>query len=308
MTFGIDISTWQKGLSLAQAQKEGVQFVIAKAGGADAGYYKDSQFENFYKQATNCGLPIGSYYFGKAFSTDQAKTEANYFIKYLQGKNIKNVWYDVEGKMLNQDKNTLTNIIKTFCDTLIQAGYRCGVYTSLSHFNSKFIDSALINYPHWVACYGTKKPSLKSGAIVEIWQFGGNTNYIRNKYIAGHVCDQDYCYLDIWNASPTPTPVPPPSSYMIIDGLNYSPVFDPVYYKNKYSDIANSIYGTSNEMLWQHFVDFGMNEFRQASENFNPQVYKDNNPDVANSIYGQTNAGYYRHFVEFGQYENRIHK
>ena len=37
--FGIDISKWQKGLSLAQAQKEGVQFAILKAGGSDADSY-----------------------------------------------------------------------------------------------------------------------------------------------------------------------------------------------------------------------------------------------------------------------------
>ena len=29
-----------------------------------------------------------------------------------------------------------------------------------------------------------------------MWQFGGETNYIRTNKIAGQVCDQDYAYVD----------------------------------------------------------------------------------------------------------------
>ena len=34
-TFGIDISNWQRGLSLKQAKNEGIQVSVLKAGGAD---------------------------------------------------------------------------------------------------------------------------------------------------------------------------------------------------------------------------------------------------------------------------------
>ena len=36
-----------------------------KAGGADAGLYKDSQFEANYKKCEECGLPKGAYFYGK---------------------------------------------------------------------------------------------------------------------------------------------------------------------------------------------------------------------------------------------------
>ena len=49
--FGIDVSHWQGSFDFARAKsKEGVEFAIIKAGGADAGLYKDSQFEANYKK------------------------------------------------------------------------------------------------------------------------------------------------------------------------------------------------------------------------------------------------------------------
>ena len=58
--FGIDVSRWQGSFDFARAKsKEGVEFAIIKAGGADSGLYKDSQFEANYKKCVECGLPKG---------------------------------------------------------------------------------------------------------------------------------------------------------------------------------------------------------------------------------------------------------
>lgn len=191
---GIDISRWQEGFDLNSAKLQGFNTVILRAGYADGGYGKDYMFDQFYEDAKNGGWRIGAYYFGCAFSVEDAKKEANYFIQYLQGKEIKKVYYDVEAKMLNQGKQHLTDIIKAFCDTLNNAGYICGVYTSESHFNSCMYDEQLRNYPHWVAKYSKTPPILKSNNAVEIWQYGGSTNYIRTPQIDGRVIDQDFIY------------------------------------------------------------------------------------------------------------------
>ena len=192
--FGIDVSRYQKGFDIQNAMMEGFSVVIAKAGGADAGYYKDSAFDNFCQQAKAYGCKLGAYYFGNAFSTEDAVKEANYFIQYLQGKGITHVYYDVEGKMLNQGYTHLTDIINAFCQTMVNNGYICGVYTSESQFNSRFDDKKLAVFPHWVAKYSKNQPYLKSGVPVEIWQYGGSTNYIRSPKIAGTTVDQDFFY------------------------------------------------------------------------------------------------------------------
>ena len=194
MISGIDVSRWQKGFKLENAKKEGFTKVIVKCGGADGGRYKDSQFDNFYNQAMTLGMFLGVYYFGCAFSEEQAVQEANHCLSLVQGKEVKYIFYDVEAKMLNQGKTHLTNIIKKFAETITKAGYECGIYTSESHFNSRFNDIELKQYIHWVARYSNTAPKLNSGSSIDIWQYGGETNYIRSNKIAGTVVDQNYIF------------------------------------------------------------------------------------------------------------------
>lgn len=98
--FGIDVSHWQGDFDFARAKsKEGVEFAILKAGGGDAGLYKDSKFEANYKKCEACGLSKGAYFYGNAKSTADAKKEAEYFISILSGKKYEYpVFYDVEEK------------------------------------------------------------------------------------------------------------------------------------------------------------------------------------------------------------------
>lgn len=207
MKYGIDVSAWQKGFNLHDAKMQGFTYCIAKAGGADSGYYKDKCFDNFYVQAKTYGMNVGAYYFGCAFSVEDAVREASYFISYLQGKEITHVYYDVEGAMLNQGYQHLTDIINVFCQTMINNGYACGIYTSESHFNSRFDDNKLIMFPHWVARYSKTGPKLKSIALVEIWQYGGSVNYICDPKIAGTVVDQDQINIE-WADAPVLTEKP----------------------------------------------------------------------------------------------------
>lgn len=197
--FGIDVSRWQGDFNFANAKNnEGVEFAIIKAGGGDDGLYKDSRFEDNYRKCMECGLPKGAYFFGNAKSVADAKKEAEYFVSILSGKKYEYpVFYDVEGKMItDNNRATLTEIVKAFCSTMEAAGYWVGIYSSESFFNSKMNDGELTRYSHWIARWGKSKPALSSGAETQIWQFGGETNLIRSNKINGQTCDQNYCYVD----------------------------------------------------------------------------------------------------------------
>lgn len=197
--FGIDVSHWQGDFNFARAKSnEGVEFAILKAGGGDAGLYKDSKFEANYEKCEDCGLPKGAYFYGNAKSVAEAKKEAEYFISILSGKKYEYpVFYDVEGKMItDNDRATLTEIVKAFCSTMEAAGYWVGIYSSESFFNSEMNDGELTRYSHWVARWGKSKPAHSSGAETQMWQFGGETNLLRSNKINGQTCDQDYCYVD----------------------------------------------------------------------------------------------------------------
>ena len=91
-----------------------------------------------------------------------------------------------------------------------------------------------------------------------------------------------------------------------LNGYDYSPVFNPEYYANRYPDLM-SAFGLNKDALWLHFQQFGMNEFRQASAEFDPVFYKANNPDVVQA-FGDDNPMYYFHYVAFGKSEGRQSK
>ena len=63
-------------------------------------------------------------------------------------------------------------------------------------------------YDHWVARWSKTAPTLKSGAQVALWQFGGETNLIRSNKICGIVTDQDYCYIDLTTADTNTASIP----------------------------------------------------------------------------------------------------
>ena len=197
--FGIDISKWQGDFNISTAvTNEGVEFAILKIGGGDDGLYKDKQFDSNYSKCEKAGLPKGCYFFGKALDVATAKKEAEYLITLLKGKKFEYpVFYDVEGSMVTKtDKATLTSIVKTFCSLIEDAGYWAGIYSSASYYNSNMNDSELKSYSHWVAAWNKSKPTLKSGAEVQMWQYGGETNVIRSNKINGQTVDQNYCYVD----------------------------------------------------------------------------------------------------------------
>ena len=187
MKLGIDISKWQGDINLEQAKREGVQFAILKAGGGDAGLYKDGKFERNLEECARLGLPVGAYYFGKAMTTNEALKEAEHFERILNGRQFPLlIWYDVEAKMLKAPN--LSTIVITFIERMRAGGYNCGIYASESTMKALCKTAAIDNYPHWVARWTKTQPSVRT----DIWQFGGETNLLRSNKIAGRTVDQNY--------------------------------------------------------------------------------------------------------------------
>ena len=191
--FGIDTSKWQGDFDFAKAKAdEGVEFAILKIGGGDAGLYKDSQFDNSYVKCEKAGLPKGCYFFGKAMTVDEAKKEAEYWLGLMKDKKFEYpVFYDVEAKMLEVNKRTLTDIIKTVCAMVESAGYWVGVYGSSDNLAFHTYFDEITKYSQWLAKWSVVKPDK-----AQMWQFGGETNFLRSNKINGQVVDQDYCYVD----------------------------------------------------------------------------------------------------------------
>lgn len=196
--FGIDISKWQGNFDFKKALKEGVSFAVIKGGGNDDGLYTDPMFEQNYSSAKAVGLPVGVYWFSKALSCEEAVTEADYLINnILKNKQFElPIYIDVEHKeMLDLGKDQLTKTVDKFCSYLEQKGYFVGIYSSVYSFSKHMDDEVLKKYTHWVAQWA-KECTYNNTDVLGMWQFGGETNLIRNNYIAGNICDQNYMYID----------------------------------------------------------------------------------------------------------------
>lgn len=190
---GIDISAWQtKDFDMELARKLGANYAIIRLFTAESAY-NDTLYKQYYDDAKRVGMPVGFYVFGDAGSIADARAEANRAINLL--KDLKPelpIFYDVESnKMMACDKRLLTDIIKTFCDILEQAGYWVGIYSSRDVYNNKMYDNELSKYSHWVAFWAGTKPVLKSGNQVQMWQTGVVKHWQGNIDV-----DQDICYVD----------------------------------------------------------------------------------------------------------------
>lgn len=89
----------------------------------------------------------------------------------------------------------------------------------------------------------------------------------------------------------------------ISGGIDYSLVFNPTYYVNKYADLKKA-FGTNEDKLFNHFLQYGMKEARQAIEDFNVNIYKSRYADLQKA-FGNNMPDYYKHYIKYGYKERR---
>ena len=156
---GVDVSRWQGEIDWEQVKASGIDFVIVKAGGSDAGFYTDKYFEKNYAGAKAAGLMVGAYYFvGKyCISALDGSADAQRFLKICEGKTFDlPLFIDIETTPFDR-KRGATDAVIAFCDVIEKAGYMSGVYASkTSGFADRLEDSRLSNIIHWVAQYNNK--------------------------------------------------------------------------------------------------------------------------------------------------------
>lgn len=88
-------------------------------------------------------------------------------------------------------------------------------------------------------------------------------------------------------------------------GVYYDLVFNPTYYTNHYSDLK-AAFGTNATKLFDHYINYGLQEGRQAVSYFNVQAYKSNNYDLR-VAFGDKDGykPYVLHYLQYGKNENR---
>ena len=134
----IDVSEWQGDINWKKVKADGYECAILRAGFGREVSQKDSSFEDNYKNAKAAGVKLGAYWYSYATDTEIAVKEAKACLAVLNGRYFEMpVFFDMEeSKMTGLSKKALTEIAKTFCNTLIKAGYRSDAYSNLNWFTN----------------------------------------------------------------------------------------------------------------------------------------------------------------------------
>ncbi|MGG7057621.1 LysM peptidoglycan-binding domain-containing protein [Clostridium tertium] len=190
--FGIDVSQWQGDFNFQQGKNEGVEFAIIRSGYAET---KDPYFESNYSKVKNVGLPVGVYHYSYATNESEALAEAKFVESVLSGKQFElPVYFDVEDKVQKAlSKSQVSALTRTFVKYLESKGYFVGVYSSKSFIESYLEEDIRNNTAMWVAQWNDE---LTYTGQCGMWQFGGETNYIRSTLINGQTVDQNYMLVD----------------------------------------------------------------------------------------------------------------
>lgn len=193
----IDVSAWQEEIDFKAVSESGVKGVVMRLGRYNSD--KDIYFDRNYTEAKKYGLLVGCYYFMGAKTTEEALAEANKVIGLLDEKKYElelPVFYDVEnehgdetGSISNLDRQLLTDIIKTFCDTLREHNYYSGYYSNISFAKDDYYPEQLREYPYWLAQWGEKNTCSYD---FYLWQYSA-TGQVPG--VNGD-CDLDLCFAD----------------------------------------------------------------------------------------------------------------
>lgn len=195
--FGIDVSTWNGTIDWNKVAKSGVSYAIIRCGFRGTtvgGLVEDNKFASNVKNATDAGIKVGIYFFTQAISEAEAVEEASMCLSLVEGKKITYpIFIDVEsatnGRANGLSKDARTAIVKAFCKTIANSGYKAGVYANKNWFTNYLNTSELTGYSIWLAQYAAS-PTY-TATRYDLWQY---TNKGSISGISGDV-DLDLNYL-----------------------------------------------------------------------------------------------------------------
>ena len=173
MLKGIDISYHNGEIDFSKVKSQ-VDFIIMRSGyGKKTIDSKEVKFDIYYEEAKKNNIPTGTYWYSYANTPEEALVEAQTFLNKVKGKKFEYpVFYDVEEKsILNQGKEIVSKIIKTFLEEVEKNGYLVGLYSSASYLENLVDDEIKDKYIIWVAHWGKNIDKPRYNGKWDIWQY-----------------------------------------------------------------------------------------------------------------------------------------
>lgn len=177
MSFGIDVSKWNKDIDWEKAKSAGVEFAIIRCGyrGSSTGtLVEDPYFYRNIEGAKAAGVKVGLYFFTQATNAVEAVEEASMVLCLNDGRPLDYpIFIDTEGAGGNGradglDTVTRTEVVEAFCETIESAGYRAGIYASRNWYYNRLDMTKLDSNVIWLAEY---REYPKYEGKYEMWQY-----------------------------------------------------------------------------------------------------------------------------------------
>ena len=173
---GIDVSKYQGNIDWGAVAASGINFAIIRVGyrGSSSGaLIQDPNFKKNISGATKAGIKVGLYFFTQAVNEAEAVEEASMAMSLASGYKVTYpIFIDTErasdGRANGLSKSARTAVVKAFCQTIRNGGYKAGVYASKSWYANQLNASALNGYCIWVAQYNS---SCTYSGKYDMWQY-----------------------------------------------------------------------------------------------------------------------------------------
>ena len=174
---GIDVSKWNKEINWKLVKEDGIQFAIIRCGyrGSSTGaLVEDKYFKQNIEGAIQAGIKVGVYFFTQAVNEVEAVEEASMVLALIRPYKLAYPLYiDTEGagghgRADGIDKQTRTNVVKAFGETIENSGFNAGIYANRHWFKGNLDMSQLTGYQNWLAQY-SDKPTYDGD--YSMWQY-----------------------------------------------------------------------------------------------------------------------------------------
>ncbi|MGI5896958.1 MAG: GH25 family lysozyme [Oscillospiraceae bacterium] len=186
---GIDVSKWQGEIDWPRVAASGTAFAMVRASyGRDS---EDPRFKANISGAVASGLPCGAYHYCYAMSVEEAKTEAEFFLRTVKGQRLEYpLALDLEDASLAPlGREMLTAIANAFLQVVEEAGYYAMLYAN-RNWLSNYLDAEVLGrYDLWLANW-TENPTYPGS--YGMWQYSSQG---RIDGVSGNV-DRDVAYKD----------------------------------------------------------------------------------------------------------------
>ena len=164
---GIDVSEFNGEIDWQKVKKAGVEFVFIRAGyrgyGSHPGLVEDKLFRKNLEGALKSGLDTGLYFFSQALTPEEAREEADYLIRLLDGKKVTlPLVCDLEHIEFDQARTDdltpaqATKNVAAFCERIREKGYSPMFYSNMVWEAFGYELGKMTDIPIWYADYEAK--------------------------------------------------------------------------------------------------------------------------------------------------------